>query len=814
MLKKWTVIALCLCLILACMPDMVIHAAPEDAQNVSMVEMGEPLAAPGTTEVSTDGVVPEAATSYTGPATDASTKLLTEPVNRDYTALVKSYGISLSRYVDSDFTPAWGFYSDTPNLISFYDGLNRLNVAYVDSATQKLQIQRYNDSFKLVNQLQITMRYPLLGNLTCDSKGNYYVVWGQSDSSNTNCVTMCVSKYNYSGQFVSECALNGYDTCPYSGSTWGTQYPFSFANCSIAINNGILACNYGRQMYNGHQSNFVFYVDCSTMKRISVSGYSGVPYCSHSLDQRVIGLSNGDFLMADQGDAYPRGFQVSVADTEGCKAEFASFHFREGANRDHGYNETYAQLGGIAETSKGYVLCGSSERTLSLANAPTNQSYCGHSEARDLFIQILKKDFYNYSGKECYLVSGETRGATGTKPTNSLSELRLTGNEVDYGVIWLTDYDDSYYVANPKVLSTPDNKIVVMWEKLSYSTNTGTTYFAVLNEDGTVYQDTLEIPGVRLVGNIDPVYKDGKIYWATANMSGAYIHELTVIGMKDINNVAPEKPYKIVNVVSGIHVYWKSVGNATQYGVWRSDNGRDGTYKWIANTTAVHYTDTTVASGKTYFYKISVYNANLKKHYDKSEALGMIFVGTPDLTLRVNRSTGIGLGWNKIEGATGYAIYRKTYAGTDSWVRVATIQNPATLTWTDTSVKDNNGTIYRYTVRALGGAKRNYLSGCRTTGRTMVRMTTRTFLNATKVNSTSIKCKWMTTSACDGYEVRFMVGGTVYKTFTIGNFKTYEKTFTGLPAGQTYKVQVRSYKKVSGVGTFYSAWSSEKYVSL
>ena len=180
----------------------------------------------------------------------------------------------------------------------------------------------------------------------------------------------------------------------------------------------------------------------------------------------------------------------------------------------------------------------------------------------------------------------------------------------------------------------------------------------------------------------------------------------------------------------------------------------------------------------------------------------------------MNRSTGIGLGWNKIDGATGYAIYRRTYWGTDPWVRVATRTNPNTLSWTDTGVKDNNGKTYRYTIRALTGPNRNYLSGCRTTGRTMVRMTTRTFCSVTKVTANSVKCHWMPTKHCDGYEVRFMVGSTVYKTYTVGNYQTGFKTFAGLKAGQTYKVQVRSYKKVNNVGTFYSAWSNEKYISL
>ena len=58
-----------------------------------------------------------------------------------------------------------------------------------------------------------------------------------------------------------------------------------------------------------------------------------------------------------------------------------------------------------------------------------------------------------------------------------------------------------------------------------------------------------------------------------------------------------------------------------------------------------------------------------------------------------------------------------------------------------------------------------------------------------------------------------MVGSSVYKTFTVGNYKTGTKTFTGLKAGQTYKIQVRSYKKVDGMG-FYSAWSTAQNVTL
>ncbi len=276
----------------------------------------------------------------------------------------------------------------------------------------------------------------------------------------------------------------------------------------------------------------------------------------------------------------------------------------------------------------------------------------------------------------------------------------------------------------------------------------------------------------------------------------------------------PAKPYKIANVVSGVHVYWDALEGVSKYGLWRSENGVNGTYKWIANPTVPHFTDTKVESGKTYYYKVTTMKPETGKHSEKSEAIGVTYVSTPDITSRTNVAAGVKLGWEKVTGATGYAIYRKSYSGTDAWVRVGTISGNSTFTWTDTSVKNNNGTIYKYTIRALAGSNMKTLSGCRNAGRTMARLSSQVMTSAAKASSTSIKCQWTTSSRVTGYEVRFMVGNTVYKTFTVGNYKTGVKTFTGLKAGQTYTIQVRTYLKVDGVGSFYSDWSTAKTVKI
>ena len=266
---------------------------------------------------------------------------------------------------------------------------------------------------------------------------------------------------------------------------------------------------------------------------------------------------------------------------------------------------------------------------------------------------------------------------------------------------------------------------------------------------------------------------------------------------------------KITNTCSGSHVYWKKFAGAKSYNLYRSTS-KDGTYTKIATTAATNYTDTNVKSGTTYYYKIRANRSNGVS--DASTAKGVVFVETPDITLRVNRSTGIGLGWNKISGATGYAVYRKSYSGSGAWKRVATITNASTLSWVDTSVKNNNGSQYRYTVRALAGSDRKTLSGCRNTERTMVRIFTPTISKVT-VGSGSMKVLWDRNTAVHGYEVRLMRGQSI-DTYTVGGNQNVYQNLNGLQKGATYKVQVRSYKKVSGVGTFYSAWSAPQNVTV
>ena len=55
---------------------------------------------------------------------------------------------------------------------------------------------------------------------------------------------------------------------------------------------------------------------------------------------------------------------------------------------------------------------------------------------------------------------------------------------------------------------------------------------------------------------------------------------------------------------------------------------------------------------------------------------------------------------DKVTGATGYVVYRKTAKG--SWSRIANIKSGSTTSYTDT--KASKGVTYTYTVRAYNGS--------------------------------------------------------------------------------------------------------------
>ena len=112
------------------------------------------------------------------------------------------------------------------------------------------------------------------------------------------------------------------------------------------------------------------------------------------------------------------------------------------------------------------------------------------------------------------------------------------------------------------------------------------------------------------------------------------------------------------------------------------------------------YTDTSAISGTTYFYTVRAVSGSSISGYNTS-GLSICYLKTPTLTSASAASSGITVKWEKISGAKGYYIYRKTSGS--GWSRVGQVNSGSTVSYLDNSSLTSSAT-YIYTVRAYSGS--------------------------------------------------------------------------------------------------------------
>ena len=152
----------------------------------------------------------------------------------------------------------------------------------------------------------------------------------------------------------------------------------------------------------------------------------------------------------------------------------------------------------------------------------------------------------------------------------------------------------------------------------------------------------------------------------------------------------------------GIRVSWTAVAGADSYRVYRKD--ANSGWKAIANVTGTSYKDGTAKEKTTYTYTVRCVvagsNASDFDHTGVSAAWNKSTAGytaTPKLVSAKATSKGIKVTWQKVNGATGYRIFRKTEK--TGWTGVQSVGD--VTSWEDTNCTSK--TKYTYTVRSLKG---------------------------------------------------------------------------------------------------------------
>lgn len=409
--------------------------------------------------------------------------------------------------------PSSGWWATTVKSYLYRDGDNLIRVEYVND---EVIIETYSMDLELLETKNLSLELPLWGGFYAGEDANYIICGQENREEDDDAEVIRVIKYDKNFNRLGSASLCGINT----------TIPFDAGSVRCDEYNGYLYIRTSRTMYTSddglnHQSNLFFSIRESDYKTTTIS--SG--YVSHSFNQFVLADQDGNIVSLDHGDAYPRSasmvkyYNLAGEDWFDGRIASVSVHRFPG---ETGANATGATLGGLAETSTGYITVFSD-----------NLKGTGRDQ-RNVYLSCTPKDNFT---KEATVI---------TKLTN------YTG----------TDYTD-FTASNPMVVSTGLDGGCILWNDAIVSGATpasNTLYYATYSADGSV-SDVKSVEGVWL-SDCQPICVDGKVVWYTTNSD--YASGTPVFYTLDENGVSEKAYAPITNFQLNMDSYAGVTGEKIQ----------------------------------------------------------------------------------------------------------------------------------------------------------------------------------------------------------------------------------------------------------
>ncbi|MFL6034592.1 MAG: fibronectin type III domain-containing protein, partial [Gaiellaceae bacterium] len=307
---------------------------------------------------------------------------------------------------------------------------------------------------------------------------------------------------------------------------------------------------------------------------------------------------------------------------------------------------------------------------------------------------------------------------------------------------------------------------------------------------------------------------------------------LNSVGESSLSNELSAAPTAAAAVPGAPTLNSATAGNTTVALSWSAPASNGGSavtgYKVYRGTTSggetllttvgvvSSFTDTGLANGTTYYYKVSALNSvgegSLSNEQFATPAASATVPGAPTLTSATAGVGNVALSWSAPasdggSAVTGYKVWRGTTSGGETLLTTLGNVNG----WTDAGVA--NGTTYYYKVSALNGVGESVLSGERfaTPAASATIPGAPTLASATG-GSGSIALAWSAPasnggSAITGYKVwRATTSGGEALLTSLGNVTGW--TDAGVTNGTTYYYKVTA---INGIGQ--SVFSNEKFAT-
>jgi fibronectin type 3 domain-containing protein len=232
-------------------------------------------------------------------------------------------------------------------------------------------------------------------------------------------------------------------------------------------------------------------------------------------------------------------------------------------------------------------------------------------------------------------------------------------------------------------------------------------------------------------------------------------------------------------------VTWAPVTGATGYCVYRSTNSSGSYLELEDNIRSTSYTDNGLASGMTYYYKVSAYKGNIKSLLSSCDSIWTEADLFPPSSIGASAlsTSSVSVTWTSVPRAIGYRVYRSESASGD----YTPLKNTSSATYTDNGLL--SGTTYYYKVLAYNGDVESLLS---VYASAQTKLSTPSNVKAYAVSSTGIIVIWSSVSGATGYRVR-------RGTSASGNYTLLESTSStlytdnNLSPGTTYYYEVSAY---------------------